>query len=553
MIKRCNECRRLLCSQGGELGHVYFSPFTQKQNQRHNMGSVLSSLDAHAAIVGLLSLLLICLLSVIRRSKDHEAEGGWPIIGHLLLLRGPQMPHHTLAAMADKHGPIFSIRLGSRPALVISNWEMAKQCFTANDLAVSSRPALVSVQRLCYNQAMFGFGPYGPYWRQLRKIATQELLSNSQIQRLSQVCASRLDSWVKELFRLWAENKNDSGQVLVDLSERFGRLVTNTVLRTMAGKRYYDGGAEVQEEARRLLETLKEFVRLLGVFVAGDALPCLRWLDLGGYEKAMKKTAKQLDSILEEWLEEHRRKRASAGDQDFMDVLLSVLDGSELGGHDANTIVKATTLMLIAGGVDTSTVTLIWAISRLLSNPNILKEAQRELDIQVGKERAVKESDINKLAYLQAIVKETLRLHPPATLMGPREFTEDCIIGGCRVKKGTRLLTNVWKIQTDPTIWADPLEFKPERFLTTHKDVDVKGHHFELIPFGSGRRICPGISFGLHTIHLILATFLHSFQISKPSDEPIDMTEIFGLTTTKAPPLQALITPRLSFQLYDAL
>lgn len=209
--------------------------------------------------------------------------------------------------------------------------------------------------------------------------------------------------------------------------------------------------------------------------------------------------------------------------------------------------------MLIAGGVDTSTVTLIWAISRLVSNPHILKEAQRELDIQVGKERAVKESDIKKLVYLEAIVKETLRLHPPASLMGPREFTEDCTIAGCRVKKGTRLLTNLWKIQTDPTIWSDPLEFKPERFFTTHKHVDVKGHHFEFIPFGSGRRICPGISFGLQTIHLILATFLHSFDISKASDEPIDMTEIFGLTTTKATPLEALIKPRLSFQLYDAL
>lgn len=197
--------------------------------------------------------------------------------------------------------------------------------------------------------------------------------------------------------------------------------------------------------------------------------------------------------------------------------------------------------------------TLTWAVSRLLNNPHALREAQKELDMQVGKERTVKESDISQLVYLQAIVKETLRLHPPASLSGLREFTEDCTVAGYLVRKGTRLITNLWKLQTDPTIWSEPLEFKPERFLTTHKDVDVRGHHYELLPFGSGRRICPGISFGLQSVHLTLATFLHSFEFSKPTDEPIDMAEVFGLTTMKATPLEALIRPRLSSNLYDAL
>ena len=111
----------------------------------------------------------------------------------------------------------------------------------------------------------------------------------------------------------------------------------------------------------------------------------------------------------------------------------------------------------------------------------------------------------------------------------------------------------MWKLQTDPNIWSDPLEFKPERFLTTHKDVDMRGHHYELLPFGSGRRVCPGISFGLQTIHVTLATFLHSLEFSKPSDEPIDMSEVFGLTTMKATPLEVLVRPRLSSHLYGAL
>ena len=200
---------------------------------------------------------------------------------------------------------------------------------------------------------------------------------------------------------------------------------------------------------------------------------------------------------------------------------------------------------MIGGGSDTSTVTLTWAISLLLNNRHVLKKAQDELDIQVGKERIVNESDISKLVYLQAIVKETLRMYPPAPLLAPREFIEDCIIGGYHVPKGTRLITNLWKIQTDPSIWSEPLKFMPERFLTTHKNVDVRGQNFELIPFGTGRRACPGASLGLQMVHLALASFLHMYEISNSSNAQVDMTESFGLTNIKATPLEVLITPRL--------
>ncbi|XP_029125722.1 cytochrome P450 82A4-like [Cajanus cajan] len=169
-----------------------------------------------------------------------------------------------------------------------------------------------------------------------------------------------------------------------------------------------------------------------------------------------------------------------------------------------------------------------------------------ELDIQVGKKRCICESDLNKLTYFQATVKETLRLYPPAPLSTPREITEDCTISGFNVKKGTRLITNLWKINTDLNVWSDPLEFKPERFLTTYKDIDMKGQHFELLPFGSGRRICPGITFGLQIVHFSLAILLHSFEILESPTEPIDMTETLGITYNKATPLKILIKPRLS-------
>ena len=200
--------------------------------------------------------------------------------------------------------------------------------------------------------------------------------------------------------------------------------------------------------------------------------------------------------------------------------------------------------ILITGGTDTTTVTIVWALSLVLNHSSVLKKVQDELDLHVGKERLVNESDITNLVYLQAVVKETLRLYPAGPLSGPREFTEDCIIGGYHVSKGTRLITNLWKIQTDPRIWPDPIEFKLERLLTTHKDVDVKGKHFELIPFGSGRRLCAGISFGVQMTQLVLASLLQAFEVS--TDGPVDMTAIFGLTNVKATPLDLLVKPRLS-------
>ena len=205
---------------------------------------------------------------------------------------------------------------------------------------------------------------------------------------------------------------------------------------------------------------------------------------------------------------------------------------------------------IVAGANDTSTVTLTWAISLLLNNRQVLKKAQEELDVHVGKERALNESDISRLVYLQAIVKETLRLYPPVPLSGLREFSEDCIIGGYNVPKGTRLITNICKIHLDPRIWSDPLAFEPERFLTTHKDVDLRGKSFELIPFGSGRRVCPGISFGLQVVNLALASFLHMYDISTPSNAPVDMTESPSPTNLKATPLEVFITPRLPSKFY---
>ncbi|EXC07353.1 Cytochrome P450 82A3 [Morus notabilis] len=526
------------------------------------MASLLLPHDLTAIMAGLILCAIVFIYYFLTRmwgigkgKAPPEALGGWPLFGHLSLLKGPKPSHINLGAMADICGPIFTIRIGSHRGLVVSSSEMARECFTTNDLALASRPNLLAAKHIGYNYAMFAFAPHGPFWREIRKIATVELLSNRRLELLKHIRISEVAAFVKELYQHWTTKWNDndhSGQASVEMKQRFSDLTLNVILRMVAGKRYSvdaNDGGDVKE-GRLVQKEIKEFFNLVGLFVPGDAIPYLGWLDLGGYEKAMKKTAKALDGIVGEWLEEHKQNRAERSneekkEQDFMDVMLSVLHDSELGGFDADTINKATILNLIAGGSDTTAVTLTWAVSLLLNNRHVLKKAQDELDSQVGKNRAVNEFDMHKLTYIQAIVKETLRLYPAAPLSGPHVFLKDCTIGGYHIHKGTRLLTNLWKIQTDPNLWPDPLDFKPERFLTTNKDVDVRGQHFELIPFGTGRRACPGISFALQMVQFTVASFLQAFEIATPLDASVDMTESFGLTNIRATPLELLITAEL--------
>ncbi|CAI0474076.1 unnamed protein product [Linum tenue] len=270
-------------------------------------------------------------------------------------------------------------------------------------------------------------------------------------------------------------------------------------------------------------------------------------MDVGGHEKEMKRVAKELDDHLQAWLVQHKRliNSTETREQDFMDVLLSVLEEDSHHGYDRDTVIKATSLSMIAGGIDTTTASVTWAIALLLNHRHVLRKAQEELDRCVSRDRAVTEEDIAKLVYLQAIVKESMRLCPVGPLLNPREFTADCDVGGYRVPKGTWLMVNAWKINMDADVWADPTEFRPERFLTTHKHIDVKGQNFELFPFGSGRRSCPGMNLAIQMVLLVLASFLHVFEISTPGDKPVDMRESVGLTNMIAASLDVVVNPRL--------
>ena len=310
-------------------------------------------LSSQTAVAAAIFTLLIFLFSLSLRNGSNkraapEAAGAWPLIGHLHLLGGPEHLHRVLANMADKYGPIFTIKVGVHRSLIVSNWEIAKECLTTHDRVFANRPKTLAMEVLGYNFSMLAFSPYGSYWRHSRKIGTLELLSNHRLGKLKQARESEVKASLKELYELWDKNKNtsSSNQVQVEMRRWFGDTICNLFLRVIVGKGRYSMDIEHWEEL------MGRFFEMGGKLVVSDALPFLRWLDIGGDERSMKKIAKELDIVAQGWLDEHKKKRDSGelnGEEDLMDVMLSILDDAEqFPGRDLDTINKAMCLVRLS-------------------------------------------------------------------------------------------------------------------------------------------------------------------------------------------------------------
>ncbi|XP_015089572.1 cytochrome P450 CYP82D47-like [Solanum pennellii] len=513
------------------------------------------------AILGVLAFVFLAII-LWRRSNTlttkklaPQVPGAWPIIGHLHQLSGidKNVPFaHTLAALADKYGPIFTLRMGMYPYLIINNWEGAKDCLTTHDKDFAARPTSMAGQSIGYKYARFTYSNFGPYYNHVRKLALTQVLSSTKLEKMRHIRVVELENSIKDLYSLTqVANKNIE---VINITQWFHQLTLNTIVKTICGKRY--NNIEEDEEAKRFRKAFKGIMYVVGQIVLYDVVPfpLFKYVDFQGHIKLMKNIHKDLDSILQGCLEDHMKKKDlnNDDDEDAIDAMLKAtyVDEFKAYGYSQATVIKSTILSLILDGSDTTAVHMIWIMSLLLNNPHAMKQAQEEIDTKVGKSRWVGESDVKNLVYLQAIVKETSRLYPPVPLLLPHEAVQDCKVAGYDIPKGTRTYINAWKIHRDPKIWSEPEKFTPERFLTSKSSVDARGQHFEFIPFGSGRRSCPGINFATLVTHLTFARLLQGFDFSTSSNTPIDMTEGVGITLPKVNQVEVLVTPRLSSNFY---
>lgn len=506
-----------------------------------------------ASFLGVVLATVLFLKAVFRRSRRvYNLPPGpkpWPVIGNLNLMGA--LPHRSIHELSKQYGQLMYLRFGSFPVVVGSSVQMAKFFLKTHDVVFTDRPKTAAGKYTTYNYSDITWSPYGAYWRQARKMCLTELFSAKRLESYEYIRSEEVRALLRDLHKA-------SGRVVM-LKDYLSTVSLNVITRMVLGKKYLDkevaaegGSVTTPEEFKWMLD---ELFLLNGVLNIGDSIPWLDWLDLQGYIKRMKKLSKMFDRFLEHVVDEHNDQRRREGEnfvaKDMVDVLLQIASDPNLEVKLNREGVKAFTQDLIAGGTESSAVTVEWAISELLKKPEVFAKATEELDNVVGRGRWVTEKDIPHLPYVEAIVKETMRMHPVAPMLVPRLSREDASVGGYDIPAGTRVLVSVWSIGRDPTLWDAPEEFMPERFLGSK--IDVKGQDFELLPFGSGRRMCPGYSLGLKVIEVSLANLLHGFAWRLPDGvkrEQLSMEEIFGLSTPRKFPLEAVVEPKLPAHLY---
>lgn len=454
-----------------------------------------------------------------------------PFIGHLHLLKEPLI-HRTLHKISNKYGPIVHLRFGKHLVVVVSSPSAVEDCLSKHDVIFANRPLLLMGKYLGYNFNTMVTAPYGEHWRHLRRVTSLELLSPHRLNMSADIRSDEIKQMVNKLYK-----RSSHGYATVDLKTVVSDLTFNIILRMLAGKRYYGEGVVDCEEAIRFTEIIKEVLEFAGASNPGDFLPVLKWIDYGGYVKRIKKLAKKTDAFLQGLIDEHKGGVFNTQDQETMVNRLLSLQESHPEYYTDETI-KGLLLVLLVAGTDTSSATLEWAMSLLLNNPEVLEKAKSEIDSKVGQDHLISELDLPGLVYLQNIISEAQRLFPAVPLLLPHLSSQECQIGEFDVPSGTILLVDAWAIHRDPNIWSNPAEFKPERFQC----IDVDPYKF--LPFGVGRRSCPGATLGNRMVGLALGSLIQCFHWKRVNDEEVDMTEGRGLNMPKALPLEALCKAR---------
>lgn len=523
----------------------------------------------------LLAIIAVLFLSSVVSRRDRRAAlnlppgpRGWPVLGSLGTLAGSALPpHRALAALAARHGPLMHLRLGSFHAVVASSAETARLVLKTHDLAFADRPRTAAGEHAAYGYRGIVHTPYGAYWRMARRLCATELFSARRVDSYERVRTQELRALLRGLF----ERRGRA----VAVREHLADATLRNVLRMSVGERW--SGCYRSADGEEFRRTLDEAFAVTGaVGNVGEWVPWLGWLDVQGCVRRMKRLSKVYDRFLEKILDEHeeererRRRRepeaetTGAGEpaaaRDLVDVLLRLAeeDGGPGSSSEARLTrdgVKAFVQDIIAGGTESSAVTMEWAMSELILLPDVMAAAADELDRVVGRGRWVTECDLPNLPYIDAVVKETMRLHPVGPLLVPHLAREHTAVAGYDVPAGARVLVNAWAVARHPASWPDrPDAFLPERFAG--RDIDVRGQHFELLPFGAGRRMCPAHSLAMKVVGAGVANLLHGFAWRLPdgvSPGDVSMEELVGLSTRRKVPLVAVPEPRLPAHLYAAV
>ncbi|KAL3648205.1 hypothetical protein CASFOL_007629 [Castilleja foliolosa] len=464
----------------------------------------------------------------------------WPVVGNLYHIKPVRF--RCFSEWAQSYGPIISVWFGSTLNVVVSSSELAKQVLKEKDQQLADRHRSRSAAKFSRDGQDLIWADYGPHYVKVRKVCTLELFSPKRIEALRPIREDEVTAMVESIYEYSTTLQNDNlGKGLV-LKKYLGAVAFNNITRLAFGKRFVNSQGIIDKQGEEFKAIVANGLKLGASLAMAEHIPWLRWmcpLD----EEAFAKHGERRDHLTRAIMEEHTlaRQKTGGAKQHFFDALLTLQDKYDLS---EDTIIGLLWDMITAG-TDTTAISVEWAMAELIKNPRVQKKAQDELDRVIGHERVITELDFSNLPYLQCVAKEALRLHPPTPLMLPHRASANVKIGGYDIPKGSNVHVNVWAVARDPNVWNNPSEFRPERFL--EEDVDMKGHDYRLLPFGAGRRVCPGAQLGINLVTSMIGHLLHHFDWAAPSiQQEIDMGENPGLVTYMRTPLEVIPMPRLS-------
>ncbi|KAL2892854.1 Cytochrome P450 71A9 [Bienertia sinuspersici] len=456
---------------------------------------------------------------------------GLPIIGNLHQF-DPINTHLYFFQLCKKYGPLIYLKLGSVPTIVVSSSKLAREVFKTKDHVFCSRPSFVGQQKLSYNGLDLTFAPYNEYWREMRKICVTHLFSSKRVQMFSWIREEEVNRMIRVISSLSSKSK------LANLSELAMDLTNTIICRIGFGKNYNND----EESTNRFQGLLHETEAMLTGFFFADYLPFMGWVDkISGASSKLERVFRELDRFYQELIDQHleSNRQKSKKQEDIIDVLLRLREEHTMQFDLTLDHIKAILMDIFVAGTDTSASTIVWAMTELMLNPNAMRKVQEEVRNLIKEQQSsttfIEEQQLHHLTYLKAVIKETYRLHPATPILVPRQTLQKCTLKGqYQIESKTLVYINAWAIGRDPESWENPESFLPERFLGS--SIDYKGQHFELLPFGAGRRGCPGLLLGSTTIELALANLLCFFDWELPAlmkREDIDMDVLPGLTAQK--------------------
>ncbi|KAL8460084.1 hypothetical protein ACS0TY_031064 [Phlomoides rotata] len=468
-----------------------------------------------------------------------------PIVGNLPDLKPVLVRCFT--EWSHLYGPIFSVYFGSHLSVIVNSSALAKEVLKDNDQQLAYRNRTKQINKFSKNGMDLIWADYGPHYVKVRKLCTLELFSMKRLEGLRPIREDEVTAMVESVYKdcIKPENK---GKALV-LREYLGMMAFLHITRLTFGKRFMDSNGVIDAQGQELKNILNNAIKL-GTKKSSFAefLPWFSFL-FKDQNDALAEHDARADTFTKKIMEEHTLARLKTGNtkNHFVDALLTLQKDYELSDDSIIGLLWD----MISAGMDTTTITVEWALAEMVRNPRVQQKVQEELDAVVGRERLMTEGDIPNLPYLQCVTKECYRLHPPTPLMLPHKANTNVKIGGYDVPKGATVSVNVWAIARDPEVWKNPLEFRPERFQ--EEDIDMKGTDYRLLPFGSGRRICPGAQLAINLVTSMLGHMLHHFTLAPPEGErpeDMDMMEQPGTVTYMGKPLQVVATPRLPAGLF---